>query len=123
MAEQPTQKAIYTIKAPGFAADILALHVTIRDPAPSGRIELCFFDTQRGHMFPGTITGRTADGFTFQNENMDGDIWIFREVTLRRFRHSVYKTVGNGEAIAAAMKDTNDLWEWYRKEFPLDSGW
>ncbi len=123
MAEQPNKKALYTYHHEGCRCDGLALHVIERETQYKipGLITLCFDGTDRGHMLDGKIIERTEDGFTFQRES--GELFSFQECTLERFKSSVYKNVGNGANIAAAMADTADLWEWYRKEYPLDPTW
>jgi hypothetical protein len=38
-------------------------------------------------------------------------------LTIEEFRREHYKMVGGGETLAAKIKTTDDLHEWYRKEF------
>lgn len=116
---QPNLSALYVIlKSPhtrGNHGSQLALHVQLRED--NGRDILCFYDTDRGHMKPGDMVEIRDNGFTFVDHN--GGTWEFREVTIQEFRHRLAKHVGNGEEIAKTIKTTEDLWEWYRKTFPI----
>lgn len=117
----PNKRALYCIiKSPGIKKGLgtqLALHVQLW-PGSDGEPEtLCFYDTNRGHMFPGKMTEIQDHTFTFTDKR--GDIWEFREVTIQEFRHRLAPHVDNGENIAKVIKTTEDLWEWYRKTFPI----
>ena len=112
---QPNEKALYIIDEFPYGKDVLCLHVT--DTFENGY--LCFDDTERGHMIQGIIREKHLNGFEF--EDRSGNVWIFREVTIQEFRHHISKTVYNGEAIAKLCTTTEDLWEYYRKKFPINN--
>ena len=118
---QPNDRALYCIlesprssRKPGTQ---LALHVQLWAATKDEPETLCFYDTGRGHMIPGQVVGIEDHSIRFEDE--DGGIWELREVTIQEYRHRLAKTVQNGEEIAKAIKTTEDLWEWYRKTFPI----
>lgn len=118
---QPNDRALYCIiKSPvdkrGQGTQ-LALHVQLWEGTDGEPETLCFFDTDRGHMFPGKVTDIQEHTFTFTD--IRGGVWEFREVTIQEFRHRLAKHVENGDIIAKTIKTTEDLWEWYRKTFPI----
>lgn len=55
--KQPNEKALYVIDfSPHGSNHQLALHIIIRDsPGELGTPELCFYDTDRGHMIRGKM--------------------------------------------------------------------
>lgn len=114
---QPNDKALYVIlKSPHRAGDNgtqLALHVQLWDNPE----RLCFDDTARGHMIEGEMAEMLAHSFTFKDRN--GGTWELREVTIQEYRHRLAKHIENGDYIAKTLKTTEDLWEWYRKAFPI----
>lgn len=109
---QPNKGALYIIDKGPHGSNQLCLYVT--DTFRSGY--LCFDDTDRGHMVEGNIVEKYSNGFQF--EDAQGNEWIFREVTIQEFRHHISKNVYNGAAIAKLCTTTEDLWEYYRKEYP-----
>ncbi len=117
---QPNEKALYVIDScPHGSNNQLALHIIVRDsPDEPGTAELCFYDTNRGHMIRGKMKKIQEYGFIWIDWR--GDDWIFREVTIHEFRHSLWQYVCNGDSIAKVINTTEDLWEWYRKTFPID---
>lgn len=109
---QPNKKALYNIDKFPYGKDMLCLHVT--DTYNPGY--LCFDGMDRGHMIEGSIKERFSNGFIFKdNENRE---WTFREVTIQEYRHHIAKKVYNGANIAKLCATTEDLWEYYRKEYP-----
>lgn len=110
---QPNEKALYVIDKSPYGNGGLCLHMTTNFK----KGYLCFHDTQRGHMQKGTITNEYKNGFEFKDAS--DQEWIFREVTIQEFRHRISKTVGNGEQIGKLCTTTADLWEFYRKRFPI----
>ncbi len=114
---QPNLKALYVIfrspHRPEGNGTQLALHVQIwKNPE-----RLCFYDTNRGHMIEGNMDEVYDHSFTFKDRH--GEIWELREVTMEEFRDRLARHVGNGEEIAKALETTENLWEWYRKTFPI----
>lgn len=83
---------------------------------------LCFFDTERGHMIEGEIVKDDENGFVFNSEGYRPGNWYFKILTANDFRTWIYKYIGNGEKLAKMFNTTEDLHEWYRKEysFPMD---
>ena len=111
---QPNDKALYVIrKSPYGDGGQLVLHVT--DTFKEGYI--CFDDTNRGHMIKGEITEQDESAFTMIDKN--GDAWIFEIVTIEMFREDIYQCAYNGKNIAKLCTTTNDLGEYFRKEFPI----
>lgn len=116
---QPNSKALYNIDQTPWRKDgvQLALHVQIKNDI------LMFYDTNRGHMIHGKLVEEYENGFAFEAFEGEGlsanGLWVFHEVTIEEFKHHIYKTVGNGKGIADTLKTTDELWEWYRKTFPL----
>lgn len=118
---QPNDRALYCIlEAPGSSrkpGTQLALHVQLWAATKDEPETLCFYDTGRGHMIPGQVVGIEDHAIRFEDER--GGIWELREVTIQEYRHRLAKTVPNGDEIAKTIKTTEDLWEWYRKTFPI----
>lgn len=115
---QPNTKALYRIKEqPTYGrTNQLALHIQIIDDY------LCFYDTIRGHMLHGELVDTYENGFVFnviQPGAATEGKWTFEEVTLTYFKLYMAKKIANGPTIANAMRNTEDLWEWYRKSFPI----
>ena len=116
---QPNEKALYVIDfSPHGSNQQLALHIIVRDsPDKPGTPELCFYDSNRGLMIRGKMKNTQDHGFTWTDWR--GDDWTFREVTIQEFRNNLWQYVGNGYGIAKVIHTTEDLWEWYRKTFPI----
>lgn len=110
---QPNKKALYVIKEFPYGKNQLALHVC--DDFQEGY--LCFYDTGRGHMIEGKVEECFVDGFTF----IDGHErkWVFKEVSIEVFREKLCNNVVNGKEIVDSCKTTEELWEYYRTEFPI----
>ena len=84
--------------------------------------ELWFLDPpDHGHMIAGEILRETEDGFIFRSSGVFAGEWTFKELTMEYFRRKFCKFVDGGQAIAAAIRTTEDLHEWYRKEFHFPS--
>jgi hypothetical protein len=45
--------------------------------------------------------------------------WQFKVLTIEEFKHKYYKLVESGQALAAKLNTTEDLHQWYRKEFKI----
>jgi hypothetical protein len=71
----------------------------------------------RGHAIPGEVLRETEDGFTFRSTGYNPGEWTFKELTIRDFKRKYFKLVVGGEEMALTIKTTEDLHEWYRKEF------
>ena len=106
------EKALYIIDECPYGKDLLCLYVT--ESFKPGY--LCFDLLDRGHMIKGTIDDVYNNGFTFSDDQ--NRTWVFREVTIQEYRHHIAKKVYNGPNIAKLCTNTEDLWEYYRKEYP-----
>ncbi|MGB3972995.1 MAG: hypothetical protein WBL58_02390 [Peptococcia bacterium] len=73
----------------------------------------------RGHMIQGEVLRETKDGFIFRSDGVDPGEWTFKELTIKEFKRKFFKKVVGGEVIAHTIKTTEDLHEWYRKEFKV----
>ena len=71
----------------------------------------------RGHMIKGEVTGMTEDGFTFRSDGYAPGEWTFKELTIQDFKRKYFKMIVAGVEMAHTIKSTEDLHEWYRKEF------
>lgn len=71
----------------------------------------------RGHTIPGEALRETNDGFTFRSNGYNPGEWTFKELTIKDFKRKHFKSVIGGEELAHTIKTTEDLHEWYRKEF------
>lgn len=108
------QRAVYVFKPTGgkdFTG--IALDVHIHKEA------LRFFDTNRGHEIPGEVTKETEKGFTFASTGAMPGEWQFKVLTIHEFKRKYYKLVEGGQALAAKIKTTDDLHQWYRREFKI----
>nr|WP_325297145.1 hypothetical protein [uncultured Dysosmobacter sp.] len=86
---------------------------------PDGRNQLWFDETGHGHMITGEIIKETPEGFTFRSDGYEPGAWTFQVLTIEDFRRWVYKHVTGGETIAAKIRTTADLHEWYRRAFDI----
>lgn len=88
--------------------------------AGEDRQELWFLTPpDRGHMVKGEIIRETENGFAFRSDGYDPGEWTFKELTIQDLRRKYYRIIANGEVIAHTIKTTEDLHEWYRKEFKV----
>lgn len=108
------KRTVYVLKAPGqkeFTGIALDAHIH------SGSLR--FFDTNRGHEIPGKVTAEDEKGFTFTSTGATPGEWRFKVLTIEEFRRKYYKQVEGGDAIAAKIRTTDDLHQWYRREFKI----
>ena len=114
MIKQPNNKALYLLeKSPYGDGEQIVLHVT--DEFKTGYI--CFFDTERGHMVKGNIVEENEDMFYFiDDEKLE---WKFKEISIERFKDGLYNLIVGGDEICQLCNTTEDLWEYFRKEFPI----
>ena len=80
---------------------------------------LRFFDTIRGHEIPGEVMAEEENGFTFISTGYRPGEWRFDVLTVEEFRRDHYRMVEGGQALAAVIKSTDDLHQWYRREFGI----
>ena len=106
------RRTVYFYTLPGEAVCAgLALDVHIQGET------LRFFDTIRGHEIPGEVMAEEENGFTFISTGYRPGEWRFDVLTVEEFRRDRYKLVEGGQALAAIIKSTDDLHQWYRREF------
>lgn len=80
---------------------------------------LRFFDTNRGHEIPGKVTEETEKGFTFTSNGAAQGEWQFKVLTIEEFKRKYYKMAEGGQTMAAKLNTTDDLHQWYRREFKI----
>lgn len=108
------RRAVYVFRLPDekeFTGVALDVHMH------NGNLR--FFDTNRGHKIEGKVTAETEDGFTFTSTGAMPGEWRFKVLTIEEFKRKHYKLVEGGEALATKIKTTDDLHEWYRREFKI----
>lgn len=108
------QRAVYVFKMAGeryFTGIALDVHIH--------KGNLRFFDTNRGHEIPGEVTDEAERGFTFRSEGYAPGKWQFKILTIEEFKRKYYKLVEGGQTLAAKLKTTDDLHQWYRREFKI----
>lgn len=108
------QRAVCVFKPPGekdFTGIAMDVHMH--------KEGLRFFDTNRGHELPGKVTGETEKGFTFISTGAAPGEWQFKVLTIEEFKRKHYKLVEGGQVLAAKTKTTEDLHQWYRREFKI----
>lgn len=81
--------------------------------------KLRFFDTLRGHSFPGEVIVDGEDDFIFLSTDYEPGEWVFRTLTIEDVRRGVVM-IENGDIIAKTISTTDDLQEWYWKTFGED---
>jgi len=105
------KRVVYIFKLPeeedftGIALDVHTHNGNLR-----------FFDTNRGHEIPGKVTNEDEKGFIFTSTAGE---WHFKVLTIEEFKRKYYKLVIDGEIMAAKIKTTEDLHQWYRMEFKI----
>lgn len=96
----------------------IACDCHMHQPAEGDQRELWFLTPpDRGHMIKGEVLRETEDGFTFRSDGYAPGEWTFKELTILDFKRRYFKIIVGGEEIAHTIKTTEDLHEWYRKEF------
>lgn len=108
------QRAVYVFKPPGekdFTG--IALDVHIHKEA------LRFFDTNRGHELPGKVTQETDNGFIFTSTGIIQGEWQFKVLGIGEFKRKYFKLVEGGQVLATKLQTTEDLHQWYRREFKI----
>ena len=108
------QRAVYVFKPAGakdFTGIALDVHIY--------KDNLRFFDTNRGHEIPGKVTEETEKGFTFTSTGATPGEWQFKVLTIEEFKRKYYKIVEGGQTMAAKLNTTDDLHQWYRREFKI----
>ncbi|NLN42108.1 MAG: hypothetical protein GX160_09040, partial [Clostridiales bacterium] len=63
------------------------------------------------------IKEETEKGFTFISEGYMPGEWQFKVLTIEEFKRKYYELVEGGQALAAKLNTTEDLHQWYRREF------
>ena len=108
------RRAVYFYTLPGETVCAgLALDVHIHGE------KLRFFDTIRGHEIPGEVMAEDENSFIFTSTGYMPGEWRFDVLTVEEFRRERYKLVEGGQALAAIIKSTDDLHQWYRREFGI----
>lgn len=110
-------------KFSGFAVNLQIWKHGEHECGP-GEVMLAFSDTGRGHMIVGKMT-EDKDGTitlvrTFRDEDgkpTSEDTFIFKLCTLDDYRRTYYKLAGGGKEIAETCTSTEDLWEYYYRNF------
>jgi len=106
------QKAVYVFKMAGEAD----YHGIAMDVHPHNGC-LRFFDTNRGHDIEGTVQSDGPESFSFVSSGYAPGVWSFKLLTLQDFRRKYYKLVSGGDELSRILQTTDDLHEWYRKEY------
>jgi hypothetical protein len=108
------RRAVYFYTLPGETICAgLALDVHIHGDT------LRFFDTIKGHEISGEVMAEDENGFTFISTGYRPGEWRFDVLTVEEFRRDLYKLAEGGQALAAKIKTTDDLHQWYRREFKI----
>lgn len=107
--KHPNDKAIYVVRESPYGKGQIVMEVT--DSFREGY--LCFFDTNRGHMFEGKIISNEEETFTFRHKN--GEKWVFEIVTIEKFKESVHRCVSGGKNILEQCNTTEELWGYFEK--------
>lgn len=113
------RRKVYVYHFPGEKAFCaLACDCHMHERERDGFRELRFLDPpNRPHMIRGELARENGDGFLFRSEGYKPGEWTFKELTIEEFRREFYRYVEEGETIAQVIHTTDDLHEWYRKEF------
>jgi hypothetical protein len=105
----------------GERLDGIALHCQYWE-RPNGKKYLCFLTPpDRGHSIEGKFPEETPDGFTFISEGFAPGEWTFKELTIESLRGEYAERdalIVGGEEIGKAFNTTQELYDWYNKEFP-----
>lgn len=93
--------------------------VMYTDPAFRNFKGICYMTIgERGHMIEGHLEEKTRTGFIFIPDRAAGSVWEFIEVTYDNFKNEYHKIVIGGEKILDEVLNTDELTEWYHREFP-----
>ena len=111
--KHPNEKALYIIRKSPHDDGQVVLHVT--DTFKEGYV--CFYDTNRGHMIKGIITFQEDKTFTIRDKH--NEEWIFEIVTIDMYKENIYRYVFEGKSILETCHTTEELWEYFRKLFPI----
>ena len=111
---------VYAMRLAGddeFAS--VAMRCELRDD-PGGFKGLCFLTPpDRGHMIEGALVEETGEEFKFKSTGYAPGVWEFQALTIDNFRKRFYKLVIDGEEIGQSVNTTEELYEWFNREFPL----
>lgn len=111
------RRTTYTFTFPGQKKPSgLALNCHMHNGA------LRFYDTIRGHEIEGKIIQDGDNNFTFESAGYKAGRWEFKALTIEDFRRQTAKIVENSAYITQAIRTTDDLQEWYRKQFGEEAG-
>jgi hypothetical protein len=107
------RRAVYAVKFPNeedfqnLAMDVHIHKGNLRFLSPP----------DRGHEIEGKLGTETKDGFTWISDHTFAGEWHFKICTIDDFRDKYYKFIYDGATIAKIIQTTEDLHEWYRKNF------
>jgi len=108
-----SRRAIYVYKtAEGTEYTGMALDVHVHTNG-----NLRFYDTIRGHDMVGELKQQDKNSFIFTMKHYIPGDWHFKILTIEDFKRKYYKTVVNGDIIAAKIHTTDDLHFWYRQKY------
>jgi len=108
------KRAVYIFKTAGgkdFTGIALDVHIH--------KENLRFFDTNRGHELPGKVTEEAEKSFTFTSTGAAPGEWQFKVLTIEEFKRKFYMLAEGGQTMEAKLKTTDDLHQWYRREFKI----
>ncbi len=106
---------IYAVKRPGDKR--IKEVILYPDLDYRGFKGICYLTPpNRPHMIDGKLIRETAAGFSFKTKH--GEVWEFTEVTYDNLNDCAGAIEGI-EEIKAAVSSTEELQDWYHREYPI----
>ena len=108
---------IYTVRMAGDAeANMVAMDVDDSGETIDG---ICFLTPpDHGHAISGRMGKQTENGFTFLSKGYAKGEWEFAELTYDVLKAGFYKHLYGGEHLLELVHSTEEIREYYHKNFP-----
>jgi hypothetical protein len=106
------QRAVYVFKRPEEKLHRDSAGVTFTKKTSDFLIPTEAMRYRQGHR-------GDREGFHIHIRRSSAAEWQFKVLTIEEFKRKYYKLVEGGQTLAAKIKTTDDLHQWYRREFKI----